>query len=267
MKNLIIFLSLIFAVSAYSAEDFYSLKAAKINGDTLHFSELRGKKLMIVNVASLCGYTGQYAQLQSLYEQFGGDKFEIIGFPANNFSNQEPGSDEDIEDFCKENYGVTFTMMSKISVKGTDKHPVYQWLTEYNKNGVTNQEVLWNFQKWMITEDGKIWRIISTETSPLHKDIINWLSINTSITDNSSDATDVMIFPNPATDIITLKANTEIDLNTSSIQVFDLQGKVAKSINLSNENFQGDININISELASGTYYILFANKLHFFIKN
>lgn len=252
-------------MSANSAEDFYSLKALKINGDTLHFSELRGKKLMIVNVASYCGYTSQYAQLQSLYEQFGGEKFEIIGFPANNFSNQEPGTDEQIDDFCRENYGVTFTMMSKISVVGADKHPVYKWLTELSKNGVTNQEVLWNFQKWMITENGKIWRIFSTQTSPLHQDIINWLSAGTSVQDLSKSG-EIYVYPNPASvhiNFVPKLVNNSVDY----INIIDLQGKVVKKIHLASQDFNNEIMIDINDLSAGTYYLQYGIEHHFFIKN
>lgn len=188
MKILTLFLFVAYSFTAYSAEDFYSLSAKKINGENLEFSALKGKKLLIVNVASFCGYTPQYKDLESLYKQYGGSKFEIIGFPANDFGSQEPGLDADIDKFCKENYDVTFTMMSKITVVGADKHPVYKWLTLKIKNGVKDQEVMWNFQKYLIDENGKYVEVLSSATSPLDPIVTNWLSTPSSVDDNSSNS-------------------------------------------------------------------------------
>ncbi|MBX3044741.1 MAG: T9SS type A sorting domain-containing protein [Candidatus Kapabacteria bacterium] len=261
MKNYIYIFLFIFAIPIIAAEDFYSLSAKKINGDTLHFSELRGKKLMIVNVASLCGYTYQYAELQKLYEEFGGDNFEIIAFPANNFSNQEPGTDEDIEDFCKENYNVTFTMMSKISVKGFDKHSVYQWLTDGSINGQVYQEVMWNFQKYCITEEGKIWKIFSSQTSPLHNDIKTWLKQNVSIAENNDLNEIIAVYPNPANDFIMIDA---IDTNDDVI-IYNTLGIEQLRLN-SPDATNGVHSINISALPAGTYIIRIGNQSKIFVK-
>lgn len=153
----------------------YQFKVEDIYGDVFDFSNLKGKKIMIVNTASKCGLTPQYEKLQSLFEKYGNEKFIIIGFPSNNFLFQEPGSNEEISTFCKANYGVSFPMMSKISVIGSDKHPVYKFLTEKEKNGVLDSRVTWNFQKYLLDEDGKLNRVISPRIQPDDKTIIDWI--------------------------------------------------------------------------------------------
>lgn len=146
-----------------------------INHIPFDFSKLKGKKIMIVNTASKCGYTPQYEQLQQLYEKYKNNGFVVIGFPANNFRNQEPGSNEEIETFCKLNYGVSFPMMEKISVKGDDMHLIYQFLTQKERNGVLDSEVAWNFQKYLIDEKGQLVKMIKPATSPLNEEIIHWI--------------------------------------------------------------------------------------------
>lgn len=146
-----------------------------IFGDEFHFSSLKGKRVMIVNTASKCGLTPQYEALERLYRTYGGDDFVIIGFPANNFMNQEPGTNEEIIAFCEENFGVTFPMMSKISVKGDDMHPLYQWLTSKEKNGVIDSEVSWNFQKYLIDEEGHLVNMFSPREAPDSPEILSWI--------------------------------------------------------------------------------------------
>lgn len=163
-------------IISLSAQSFYDLTAKDINGNTFDFSTLKGKKVLIVNVASKCGFTPQYADLQKLYETYGGEKFEIIGFPANNFMKQEPGTDAMIKSFCTKNYGVTFPIMSKISVKGEDIHPVYQWLTQRSKNGVKSSEVKWNFQKYLIDENGKLVKVFAPKVNPTDEKITKYLA-------------------------------------------------------------------------------------------
>lgn len=147
-----------------------------IDGTDYDMSQLSGKKVMVVNVASECGLTPQYANLQELYDNFGGEKFEIIAFPANNFGAQEPGTNEEIKGFCTKNYGVTFPVMSKISVMGDDQHPVYQFLTQKSKNGLGDHEMLWNFQKFLIDENGNLVKNVHPQTLPIDESIINWIS-------------------------------------------------------------------------------------------
>ena len=130
---------------------------------------------MIVNTASKCGYTPQYKDLEQLYETYKDANFVIVGFPANNFAQQEPGTNEEIAEFCELNYGVTFPMMAKISVKGDDMHPVYRFLTERSKNGFKDSEVGWNFQKYLIDENGHVVNVIPSKTLPTDESIVAWI--------------------------------------------------------------------------------------------
>ena len=156
-------------------ENIYQFKVTDLYGDSFDFSSLKGKKIMIVNTASKCGNTPQYEDLQKLYDTYKDQNFVIIGFPANNFGKQEPGSDQEIAAFCKENYGVTFPMMSKISVKGNDMHEVYQFLTQKSKNGLEDSEVKWNFQKYLLDEKGELVKVIAPKTLPTESGIIEWI--------------------------------------------------------------------------------------------
>ncbi len=157
-----------------TAMSFYDFKVTDINGKEFDFSALKGKRVLVVNTASECGYTPQYKQLQELYEKFGGETFTIIGFPANNFGGQEPGSDQEIASFCEKNYGVSFPMMSKISVKGDDMHPLYKWLTQESLNGVSDGNVRWNFHKFLIDENGKWTKELASGVSPLDEVVLNF---------------------------------------------------------------------------------------------
>jgi len=156
---------------------FYDFKVKTLEGDNFDFASLKGKKVMIVNTASKCGQTPQYKDLEELHGMYG-DKLVIIGFPANNFANQEPGSATEIRQFCSANYGVTFPMMEKISVRGDKMHPLYQWLTSKEKNGVMDSEVKWNFQKYLIDENGKLVDVLLSREKPGSDKTIAWLSAN-----------------------------------------------------------------------------------------
>lgn len=150
---------------------FYDFNLKDINGKEVSFSEFKGKKLLLVNVASKCGYTKQYAQLQELYAAHG-DKIMILGFPANNFGGQEPGSNEEIKAFCDAEFGVTFPMFEKISVKGFDKHPLYRWLSDATQNGWNNEEPSWNFCKYFINEKGELVKFFPSSVAPLDEEIL-----------------------------------------------------------------------------------------------
>jgi glutathione peroxidase len=156
-------------------KNFYDFKVKTIDGKNFSLSSLKGKKVLVVNVASKCGLTPQYEQLQQLYEKYGPDKFVIIGFPANNFGKQEPGTNEEIQEFCTLNYGVTFPIMAKISVKGKDIAPLYKWLTSKSENGHIDAEVTWNFQKFMIDEKGNLAGVLPPKTSPLDVTLTEWI--------------------------------------------------------------------------------------------
>ena len=175
--RLSIFLFVLFFSTQIMAQHktLYDFSAKTIEGKNYNFAELKGKKVLIVNTASECAFTKQYEKLQELYEKYGGNDFEIIGFPANNFKEQEPGSNEEISNFCQKNYGVTFQMMEKISVKGDDMHPIYRWLTNKEENGVVNTSVKWNFQKFLIDENGQVVDYLYPTTSPTSNKIEKWL--------------------------------------------------------------------------------------------
>lgn len=180
MKKTLILLVGLLASTLYAQntmeQTLHRFTVETLEGDQFDFSSLKGKKIMVVNTASKCGLTPQYKDLQALYEQYGSEKFVIVGFPANNFMKQEPGSNEEIAAFCERNYGVTFPMMAKIDVKGNDIHPVYSFLTQKEKNGVMDSKVTWNFQKYLINEEGVLEKVISPRTSPVDEEIIDWIT-------------------------------------------------------------------------------------------
>lgn len=177
MKKLVLLFSL-FVISAavFAQSSFYDFKVKDIEEADFDLSSLKGKKVLVVNTASKCGLTPQYEQLQKIYEKYGDEKFTIIGFPANNFMKQEPGTNDEIAEFCEKNYGVSFQMMSKISVKGDDMDPLYQWLTSKSKNGVLDSEVAWNFQKYLIDEEGNLVKMFEPKVKPDDERIIGWIT-------------------------------------------------------------------------------------------
>jgi len=156
-------------------QGFYDFRVKTLEGDDFDLASLKGKKVMVVNVASKCGFTPQYKDLEDMYQKYQGD-LVIIGFPANNFANQEPGSATEIRQFCTQNYGVTFPLMEKISVKGNDIHPLYGWLTSKERNGVMDSDVRWNFQKYLIDEKGNLVDVMYSKEKPESEKSIKWLS-------------------------------------------------------------------------------------------
>ncbi len=184
MKNFALFL--VFLVAACTTaqkpnskntsamQTLHQLSATDINGRPFDFSSLKGKKVIIVNTASECGLTPQYEQLQQLHLKYG-EKVTVIGFPSNDFAGQEPGSEQEIAQFCSKNYGVTFPLMSKVTVKGEGMHPVYEFLTQKSKNGLQDSEVSWNFQKYLVDEQGKLVKVVSPRTLPDDAEIMSWI--------------------------------------------------------------------------------------------
>ena len=176
MKAYISIILITLTISSFAQNsDFFGFKTKTIDGKEISLSDYKGKKILVVNVASKCGLTPQYAQLQELYTKYKDRNFVIIGFPANNFLSQEPGSNSEIKQFCTSEYGVTFPMMAKISVKGEDMDPVYQWLTQKSMNGKLDAEVKWNFQKFMIDEKGNLVDVVFPKESPFSEKIVNWI--------------------------------------------------------------------------------------------
>ena len=158
------------------SESIHQFTTNDLSGKDFDLESLKGKKAMIVNTASKCGLTPQYKQLQAIYETYEPEGFIIIGFPANNFMAQEPGSDTEIADFCEANYGVTFPMMSKINVVGEEMDPIYKFLTQKEKNGVMDSKVTWNFQKYLLNEEGILEKVIDPRTSPDDSEVIDWIT-------------------------------------------------------------------------------------------
>lgn len=169
-------LSFLFPKKELNAQykSIYDFKVEALDGGEIDFSKFKGKKILIVNTASKCGLTPQYEGLEKLHEQYG-KNLVIVGFPANNFLFQEPGTDEEIAEFCQKNYGVSFLMASKISVKGKDQHPIYTFLTQKRYNNFKDSKVKWNFQKYLIDEKGNLIAVIAPSTTPLSEDVIKLL--------------------------------------------------------------------------------------------
>lgn len=168
-------LLMIFVSSQAISQQIYDYKVDDIDGEPFDLKKLKGKKVMIVNTASKCGLTPQYEELEKLYKTYKDQDFIIVGFPTNDFLNQDPGSNEQIKSFCLKNYGVTFPMMSKISVKGKEKHPLYEYLTSKSLNKLEDNKVKWNFQKYLIDEKGVLVRVVDPSTSPLDASIVQWI--------------------------------------------------------------------------------------------
>ena len=175
-KLSLLFSLMLISVSAFSqTSGFYDFKVKTLDGGTFDFSSLKGKKVMVINTASKCGNTPQYKDLEALYEKYK-DNLVIVGFPANNFGAQEPGTATEIRKFCTENYGVTFPLMEKISVKGNDMAPIYKWLTSKSQNGVMDSEVKWNFQKYLIDEKGNLIDVIYSSEKPTSDKVTAWIN-------------------------------------------------------------------------------------------
>lgn len=176
MKYLfIIMLSLFgFSKNKAQAKSIHNFKVEALDGSTIDFSKFKGKKILVVNTASECGFTPQYADLEKLYEKYK-NKLVVVGFPANNFGGQEPGSNHEIATFCQRNYGVQFPMAAKISVKGDDIAPIYKFLTDKKENGVKNTKILWNFTKILLDEKGNIIDSFVSTTNPMSESITKYL--------------------------------------------------------------------------------------------
>lgn len=153
---------------------FHDLSATTIDGQIFDFATLKGKRVLLVNVASKCGYTSQYEGLQELHAAYGSDEFVIIGFPSNDFGGQEPGSELEIKSFCSKNYGVTFQMMGKVSTDGDNGHPVYQWLSNAAQNGVDDANVSWNFNKFLVDSEGNWLSHLGSRVRPMSKEVTNF---------------------------------------------------------------------------------------------
>jgi glutathione peroxidase len=179
MKKIVYFLFIAIAFSFITSDStkgtIHSFKVKTLEGGDFDFASLKGKKIMVVNTASKCGLTPQYEQLEEIYKKYKDHNFVIVGFPANDFAKQEPGTNEEIGEFCKKNYGVTFPMMDKVTVKGKEMCEIYKFLTTKELNGFEDSSVKWNFQKYLLNEKGELVKIVPPGTLPNDASIINWI--------------------------------------------------------------------------------------------
>ena len=177
MKNLaFVILVFVYCQSVAQHKTLYDFKAKTIEGAEYDFSGLKGRKVMIVNIATECSLAPQLNKLQELYEEYGGDDFEIIAFPCNDFGRQEPGTNAEVLEKCESKYKITFQLMEKISIKGDSIHPVYKWLTQSSENGVLDAKVTWNYQKFLIDKNGQVVESVAPIVGPKNNRIIEWLN-------------------------------------------------------------------------------------------
>ncbi len=176
LTNILLLMFSFFSFSSTSANStvtsFYDLTINTIDGDVIDFSSFKGKNVLIVNVASYCGFTGQYKALEKLFTE-NKDDLIVIGVPCNQFGGQEPNNEKQIQEFCEKNFGVTFTLTEKVDVKGTNQHPLYKWLTNKNLNGAIESSVKWNFQKYFINKNGQLLNYFLSTTSPTSSKIVS----------------------------------------------------------------------------------------------
>jgi glutathione peroxidase len=247
--TIIAFFSVFSLSKAQQLMNFHDFSGVTIQGDTISFSQYAGKKLLVVNTASFCAYTYQYEDLQGLYNIYGGDQFEILGFPCNNFGNQEPGSDSTIIDFCTGNYGVTFQMMSRVDIKTGDTAEVYKWLQRGDLNGVEDAQVTWNFHKFLIDPDGNYVRHFPSTTVPRDTAITNWIEAEfvstVSIDEKKED--NFELYPNPS------EGSARLNFGNSAnrkITLYNALGEEMLNETTFNPNYQ------IQLKTKGIYFVL-----------
>ncbi|MEO8148775.1 MAG: T9SS type A sorting domain-containing protein [Bacteroidia bacterium] len=253
---LLLFTFFSLTASAQTLETFQDFSGIKINGDTLDFSTFAGKKVLVVNTASYCGFTPQYADLEQLYLQYGGTDFTILGFPCNDFGGQEPGDDGQIDTFCTSTYNITFQMMAKISITAIDTAEVYKWLQLQSRNGVMNAPVLWNFQKFMIDEAGHWHDYKLSAVNPLDTSITNWITSPSvlSVNEKATDISNININPNPCKDNARININTKNKTKTS-IKIFGNDGRFIQTVFNGDIENQNQISFATTDLQNGIYFL------------
>lgn len=255
-KAFTIFLFSLTTIFTYSqTKTFHDFKVISIMGDTVDLSIFKGQKIMVVNTASLCGYTYQYEELQQLYDEYKKYNFTIIAFPSNDFGSQEPGTEGEILEFCQENYGVTFPIMAKIHVSGSQIHPLYQWLTKQSENGVEDAPVQWNFQKFLIDEDGTWHDVRLSATSPLAPVITSWIAQGTEVANEEIRISNLSVYPTPAKDHFNTVVYVE-NLSNVVVKLLNLNGQLVEE--LFNGVVENDLRIsyNTAQLKAGTYLVV-----------
>ncbi len=244
-------------LSAQSTATFHDYSAATIDHDTISMGRYYGKKVMVVNTASFCAYTPQFADLESLYTNYKQYGFEIIGFPCNDFGNQDPHSDSTIEQFCTSNYDVTFQMMSKVATISSDTAPVYKWLQRADLNGVSNAHVAWNFNKFLIDEAGHWVRYYNQNTLPNDPAIISWITDSASVVSGINEPKKANLIEmksaNPGSTInLTVKTDAAQDL---TIGLYSSDGRLTASIFRGMATSGRTINFDASAFNSGIYFV------------
>lgn len=262
MKNKFLLLLILcfpgLTIIAQGQPSVHSYTALSINGTVVNLSDYSGKKIMLVNTASYCAYTPQFAQLEELYKGYKQYGFEILGFPCNDFGNQDPGKDSAINVFCTSNYGVSFRMMSKINIISGDTSPVYKWLQRANLNGLKNNVVDWNFNKFLINESGNLVTHYTSTVSPLDSKIKNWIHtppVVSGIEQLQNDGRFVkLISSNPASSFIELQIGKSSDL-PYLVTLFSIDGKVQKNFGHFFIPKDEKINLDLATLDNGVYFL------------
>jgi glutathione peroxidase len=250
MKQILVVLIVFFICNQGKSQqliNFHDLEAVTIGGDSISLSQYAGKKLLVVNTASYCGYTHQFNDLEALYLQYGGTGFEIIGFPCNDFGSQDPGSDSTIFDFCTGNYNVTFQMMSRISIKTGDTSEVYKWLQRANLNGVADAEVTWNFNKFLIDAEGNWAGYYDSPVAPGDPSIVNWINDGTSAGLSNVKEEETLVWYSQNT----IHIKNPNSVNASQFKLFSISGK---EISINKGSNAGELIPN-EDLKSGVYFL------------
>ncbi len=244
-------------VSGQAPLTFHDYSAATIDHDTISLRQFYGKKVMVVNTASFCAYTPQFGGLEDLYSNYKQYGFEIIGFPCNDFGNQDPKSDSAINEFCTNNYSVTFQMMSKVRTVVQDTAPVYKWLQRADLNGVSNAHVAWNFNKFLIDEAGHWVRFYDQNTQPTDTAIVNWIVNTPSVVSGINETTNAKLIElksaNPGS-VINLAVSASM-AEALTIGLFSTDGKLVANLYQGRADAGQIINYNAGSLNAGIYLI------------
>ena len=258
--TLLFFCLLVPGTKAQNQKSFYDFKVANIFGDTVDLSKYRGTKVMVVNTASYCGYTPSFTQLEQLYEQYKSYNFTIIGFPCNDFGEQDPDNDSVINHFCTTNYNISFPMMSKIATVSQDTAPLYKWLQRKNLNGIKNASVAWNFNKFLIDEKGHWVEHYLSPVSPLDPAIISWIksptSINAEKINEKGELIQLISINKTSIDILIQIATPQY----YNVKLYTNDGKLVNTIYDSLVNINQIISYSSSQLKAGVYLIKAQNK-------
>ncbi len=253
MKIKYFFLLLFIGTTCFAQETFYNFQALTIDSTMISMSQYVGKKVMVVNTASYCGYTPQYADLELLYQQYHQYNFEIIGFPCNDFGSQEPGNDSQIDSFCTASYSVTFQMMHKVAIISTDTVDVYKWLQLASRNGVADAPVTWNFNKFLIDENGHWVAHYTSPVNPLSPVITDWIMSPAGINE-SAVLSSVHLSANPASDFIGLNIIPRVS-SPVTVKLFSSDGRLAANLFEGIISGKTELNFSTDGIQNGIYFL------------